>query len=134
MKVKLFTVTSNNSCQKAVGWLDKYEILYEEKNLSKASITIEEIQEILSLTTDGTEEIISKKSKAVEKLEIDINSLSLAQLYEVIICNPGILHLPIIHDGKKLQVGYNEEDIRKFLPRWVRMDEMRKIINFSSKG
>lgn len=135
MTVKLFTATSNISCQKAIEWLNKYEIPYEEKNLSTVSITIEEIQEILSLTTEGTEEIISKKAQAVKKLkvEIDINTLSLSQFYEVIMKNPEILHLPIIHGGKKIQVGYNEEEIRKFLPRSFRLDEFRKIMSSSSK-
>ena len=135
MTVKLYTATSNISSQKAIGWLKKYGIPYEEKNLSIAPIKIEEIQDILFLTTEGTTEIISKKSQAIKKLkaEIDINTLSLPQFYEVIIGNPEILHLPIIHDGKKLQVGYNEEEIRKFIPRRFRLDEFRKIMSSSSK-
>lgn len=127
MKTKLFTVSSNNSCRKAINWLKDHDIPFEEKNLSTTSITIEEIQEILSLTSDGTEEIISKKTKAIKKLNVDIEALSLPQLYEVIINNPGVLHLPIIHDDRKLQVGYNEEEIRQFLPRWLRLNQLKKF-------
>lgn len=127
MKTKLFTVSSNNSCRKAINWLKDHDIPYEEKNLSTTPITIEEIQDILSLTSDGTEEIISKKTKAIKKLNVDIEALSLPQLYEVIINNPGVLHLPIIHDDRKLQVGYNEEEIRQFLPRWLRLNQLKKF-------
>lgn len=127
MKTKLFTVSSNNSCRKAINWLKDHDIPYEEKNLSTTAITIEEIQDILSLTSDGTEEIISKKTKAIKKLNVDIEALSLPQLYEVIINNPGVLHLPIIHDDRKLQVGYNEEEIRQFLPRWLRLNQLKKF-------
>ena len=36
--------------------------------------------------------------------------------------NPTILRRPLIIDNKRLQVGYNDDEIRKFLPR-----KMRKI-------
>ncbi|WP_203332871.1 transcriptional regulator Spx [Planococcus beigongshangi] len=129
MKTKLFTISSNNSCRKAIQWLTDFGIPYEEKNLSNTPITIEEIQEILSLTNEGTEEIISKKTNIVKKLKIDLNSLSLPQLYEIIIKNPKVLHLPIIHDGTKLQVGYNDDEIRQFLPRWMRLERLKELLN-----
>lgn len=129
MKAKLFTVSSNNSCRKAIQWLTDYGIPFEEKNLSTTPITIEEIQEILSLTDEGTDDIISKKTDIVKKLKIDLNSLSLPQLYEIIIKNPKVLHLPIIHDSKKLQVGYNDDELRQFLPRWLRLERLKKLLN-----
>ena len=44
--------------------------------------------------------------------------------------NPGILRRPIIIDEKRLQVGYNEDEIRRFLPRQVRtfhLEEAMKL-------
>lgn len=131
MKAKLFTVSSNTSCRKAINWLNDYGIAYEEKNLSITSLTVEEIQEILSLTEEGTEEVFSKKTNAAKKLKVDFDILSLPQLYDLIIKNPKLLHLPIIHDGRKLQVGYNEDEIRQFLPRWLRLDQLKKLLNTS---
>ncbi|MCM3610771.1 Spx/MgsR family RNA polymerase-binding regulatory protein [Planococcus sp. MERTA32b] len=129
MKAKLFTISSNNSCRKAIQWLTDYGIPFEEKNLSTTPITIKEIQEILSLTNEGTEDIISKKTNIVKKLKIDLNSLSLPQLYELIINNPKVLHLPIVHDGTKLQVGYNDDEMRQFLPRWMRLERLKELLN-----
>ncbi|ETP68871.1 ArsR family transcriptional regulator [Planococcus glaciei] len=128
MKAKLFTATSNTSCRKAIAWLNEYNIPYVEKNISTTPITIEEIQEILSLTNEGTEEIISKKAYAIKKLKLDFDSLSLPQLYQVIQDNPGVLRLPILHDGKKLQVGYNDDEIRQFLPRWFRTNQFQTLL------
>lgn len=128
MKAKLFTTTSNTSCRKAIAWLNEYNIPYVEKNISTTPITIEEIQEILSLTNEGTEEIISKKAYAIKKLKLDFDSLSMPQLYQVIQDNPGVLRLPILHDGKKLQVGYNDDEIRQFLPRWFRTNQFQTLL------
>ncbi|MFD1863927.1 transcriptional regulator Spx [Planococcus chinensis] len=129
MKAKLFTATSNTSCRKAIAWMNEYNIPFVEKNISTTPITVEEIQEILSLTNEGTEEIISKKAYAIKKLKVDIDSLSMPQLYQVIQDNPGILRLPIIHDGRKLQVGYNDDEIRQFLPRWFRTTQFQNLLS-----
>ncbi len=44
--------------------------------------------------------------------------------------DPSLLRRPIIMDDRRLQVGYNEDEIRRFLPRKVRrleLEEMQKI-------
>ena len=45
-------------------------------------------------------------------------------LFKLISKNPGLLRRPIIIDDKRLQVGYNEDEIRCFLPRKVRELEL----------
>ena len=64
------------------------------------------------MTEDGTGEIISTRSKTYQKLNVDIDSLPLQDLYSIIQDNPGLLRRPIILDDKRLQVGYNEDEIR----------------------
>ena len=87
-------------------------------------LKIDEIKQILQMTEDGTEEIISKRSKAYQELTVDIDSLSLGQLLELLQANPGLFRRPIIFDDKRLEVGYNEDEIRQFLPRQVRILEL----------
>ncbi|MGH2117998.1 ArsC/Spx/MgsR family protein, partial [Aerococcus sp. L_32] len=38
------------------------------------------------------------------------------------------LRRPIILDDKRLQVGYNEDEIRRFLPRSVRKLELQQAL------
>ena len=38
----------------------------------------------------------------------------------------GLLRRPIILDDKRLQVGYNEDEIRRFLPRKVRTFQLQE--------
>lgn len=45
-------------------------------------------------------------------------------LFKLISKNPGLLRRPIVIDDKRLQVGYNEDEIRRFLPRKVRELEL----------
>ncbi|MFF3022481.1 transcriptional regulator SpxA [Gottfriedia sp. NPDC057948] len=118
--VNLYVTSSCTSCRKAKAWLEEHEIDYSMKNIMNESLTLEEIKSILRMTETGTEEIISKKSKTFQELNINIDSLPLNELYKLIINNPKMLRLPIILDEKRLQVGYNEEEIRSFLPRKLR--------------
>ncbi|KAF3376562.1 transcriptional regulator Spx, partial [Enterococcus faecium] len=50
----------------------------------------------------------------------------LQELLELVQNNPGLLRRPIMIDDKRLQVGFNEDEIRRFLPRDVRQLELRQ--------
>lgn len=124
--VTLYTSPSCTSCRKARAWLEEHNIPFEERNIFSNPLNVDEIKQILQMTEDGTEEIISKRSKIFQDLDIDLDELPLQKLYALIQKNPGLLRRPIIMDSKRLQVGYNEDEIRRFLPRDVRALELQR--------
>jgi regulatory protein spx len=130
--VTLYTSPSCTSCRKAKAWLEEHDISYTERNIFSEPLTKQEIKEILRMTEDGTDEIISTRSKTFQKLNINLESMPLQDLYNLIQENPGLLRRPIIIDEKRLQVGYNEDEIRRFLPRGVRtyqLKEAQRLVN-----
>ncbi|AZQ47010.1 transcriptional regulator SpxA [Bacillus sp. GX] len=130
--VILYTTASCSSCRKAKAWLEEHQIDYTEKNIVSNSLTVDELKSILRLTEDGATEIISTRSKTFQELNIDIEALSLNEFYKLIIEYPQMLRRPIMLDEKRLQVGFNEDEIRKFLPRSVRTFlnvELQKMAN-----
>lgn len=118
--IKIYTISSCTSCKKAKTWLNDHKLAYKEQNIGKEPLTREEILDILSKTESGVESIISAKNRYVKALDFDVEDLSLNQVIDLILENPRILKSPILIDGKRLQVGYKEDDIRIFLPRAVR--------------
>ncbi len=124
--VTLYTSPSYTSCRKARAWLKNHNISYSERNIFSEPLSIDEIKQILKMTEDGTEEIISKRSKAYQELDINIEEMPLQELLDLVQKHPGLLRRPIIMDEKRLQVGYNEDEIRRFLPREVRALELRR--------
>ncbi|MED4240825.1 transcriptional regulator SpxA [Priestia megaterium] len=118
--VNLYLTPSCTSCRKAKAWLEKHHIDYIERNIISDPLTVNEIKSILRLTEDGTDDIISTQSKIFQELNVNVESLSLNEFYNLIMKYPQILRRPIIQDEKRLQVGYSEEEIRRFLPRKVR--------------
>ncbi|GBG96232.1 transcriptional regulator Spx [Lactococcus termiticola] len=122
--IKIYTVISCSSCKKAKEWMDNYDLEFEEVNLLNDEIPKEDFLKILSLTENGTEDIISKRSRAYQRLKIDFDKISVNELVQLIEENRTLLRRPLILDDKRLQVGYNEDDIRKFLPRKIRKVEL----------
>lgn len=118
--IKIFTTPSCSSCRKAKKWLNEHKIDYKEVNLFNTRITGDDINEMLENTENGFEDIISKRSKVIKENSIDIDSMTIKELKEFIIKNPSILKRPIIIGEDKIQVGYNEEDIRTFVPKRLR--------------
>ncbi|CAM3150893.1 Spx/MgsR family RNA polymerase-binding regulatory protein [Lactococcus hircilactis] len=123
--IKIYTVISCSSCKKAKEWMENHQLEYEEVNLLNDHMTREDFLKILSLTDDGTEEVISKRSRAYQRLNLDFESLSINELVRIFDENRTLLRRPLILDDCRLQVGYNEDDIRKFLPRDIRQVEMK---------
>ena len=124
--VTLYTSPCCTSCRKAKAWLEEHDIPYKERNIFSESLSLDEIKEILRMTEDGTDEIISTRSKTFQKLNVNLDNLPLQELFNIIQQNPGLLRRPIIIDEKRLQVGYNEDEIRRFLPRKVRTFQLRE--------
>ncbi|MGB6178342.1 transcriptional regulator SpxA [Carnobacterium sp.] len=124
--VTLYIAPSCTSCRKARTWLEENNITYNERNIFSDSLEASEIKSILRMTEDGTDEIISKRSKAYQELGANLDDLPLKDLIVLIQENPGLIRRPIIIDEKRLQIGYNEDDIRCFLPRKVRAIELAR--------
>ena len=121
--IKIYTTPSCSSCRKVKKWFKEENIPFVEKNIFVSSLNEAELKDILYKSENGTEDIISNRSKIVKESGVDINSLSLSELISFIRQNPSILKRPIIVDDKKIQVGYNSDEIRVFIPHIRRLAE-----------
>lgn len=124
--VNLYTSPSCTSCRKAKAWLVNHDIPFKERNIFANPLTKTEILQVLRMTENGTEEIISTRSRTFQNLKVDLDDLSLEELLDLVEKNPSLLRRPIIMDDRRLQVGYNEDEIRRFLPRSVRRLELEQ--------
>ncbi|UUI05242.1 Spx/MgsR family RNA polymerase-binding regulatory protein [Oceanobacillus jeddahense] len=119
MTVHIYGV-SCSSTRKARQWFRKNGIAYKERNILHQPLTIDELKNILQMTVEGTDEILSTRSKIYKELNLNVEELSLQTLLQLIHKYPRLLKSPILVDEKRFQVGYHEEDIRQFLPRKTR--------------
>lgn len=114
--IKIYTSPSCSSCRKVKKWFDEQNIPYKEKSIFSPSLNVDDLKEILIKSENGAEDIISERSKVVQDKEIDFDSMKVSELLQFIKENPSILKRPIIVDTNRIQVGYNDEEIRSFIP------------------
>ena len=105
MTITIVTRTTCKSSKKAKDWFEKNDIPYLERNMSKKPLTIGELQSILRLTLEGTDDILATQSKVFKKLDIKIDELPLKDLLELIHSHNELLRSPIILDKKEYWLG-----------------------------
>lgn len=114
--IKIYTSPSCSSCRKVKKWFEDQKIPFVEKNIFAVSLNENELKDILEKTENGTDDIISTRSKIIKEKNVDIDSMSVKELINFIRDNPSILKRPIMVDDSRIQVGYNPEEITSFIP------------------
>ena len=74
----------------------------------------EEIRYLLERSENGSDDLISNRSKIIKEGNRDIETMKLSDLVSFIRKNPSILKRPIIIDNSSLEIGYDEEEISIF--------------------
>ena len=121
--IRIYISPSCSSCRKVIKWFDEQKIPYVQINIFNRPLTKDELKDMLMKSENGTEDIISTRSKIVKESNIDIDSMTVKELLKFIQQNPSVLKRPIIVDDRKIQVGYNSDEIRVFIPHARRLAE-----------
>ena len=124
--ITLYSSPSCTSCRKARSWLTAHDIEFEERNIVSQPIRTDELKQIMALSLEGVDSLISTRSKVFQELHLDLDELSMSELLDLIEEYPNLLRRPMLMDNKRLQIGFNEDEIRAFLPRKVRRVELRQ--------
>ena len=131
--VKIYVSPSCSSCRKVKKWFIEQNIPFQEKNIFTTPLEEDELKEMLAKSENGTDDIISSRSKIVKEQNVDLNSMTLTQMIQFIKDNPSVLKRPIMVDSRMVQVGYNPEDIESFIPRARRLALMECSANKCDK-
>lgn len=114
--ITIYISPSCGSCRKVRRYFTSLHIPFREVDILSGDLTKEDVKEILMNTENGTDEIISMRSKIMKEKNIDIESMNLSELIDFIVENPTVLKRPIIIDDRKMQIGYDSNEITAFLP------------------
>ena len=116
----IYTSPGCASCRKAKQWLKDHNMEYIEKNIFSTILNEKEIRFLLERSENGTDDLVSKRSKIIKESGVDIDSMSTNELIRFIQTNPSVLKRPIIMDERRLLVGYDDEEIGMFVPEQLR--------------
>lgn len=126
--VFLFFHTNDPSKRKAVRWLTQHGISIQQRDIEKDPLSPVEIRRLLSLSINGTDDLISKRSRDTKMLKMDRPSVTINQLTEAITKSPRILKNPIIFDEAKLVTGFDQEKMGIFIPKKQRRLELSEML------
>lgn len=114
--ITIYTSPSCSSCRKVKEYFDSKKVPYKEKNILTFPLKEEELKKILSMSENGTDDIISNRSKIIKEKKIKVEDMTINELIKFIKENPTVLKRPILINEVNMQVGYSEDDISAFLP------------------
>ncbi|AFI29034.1 regulatory protein MgsR [Bacillus sp. A053] len=112
-QLTFYSYPSCTSCRKTKHWLKAHQIEFNERHLFRETPTIDELKYILSLTTEGIDEILATRSQTFKNLNLNIEEMTVNEVLELLIEKPKLLRRPILVDNKKLVIGYNPGELLK---------------------
>ncbi len=68
--LNLYVAPSSASSRKARAWLKAHNIAFKERNINSNPLNVDEIKQILRLTENGSEDIISTRSNIFKKTKL----------------------------------------------------------------
>ena len=121
--IKIYVSPSCSSCIKVKKWFDDQKIPYVEKNITGQGLSEKELREMLEKSENGTEDIISLRSKIIKEKNVKLDDMSVSEMIQFIRQNPTVLKRPIMVDDNHIQVGYDTDEMTTFIPRARRLAE-----------
>lgn len=114
--LKVYISPSCQSCRKVKEFFKHRKIPFKEIDIFK-DLNYGDLLFLLTKSENGTDDIISTRSKIIKEAKIDFNKMKVSEIIEFILKNPSVLRRPIIVNDNEMQVGYNAYDITSFIPR-----------------
>ena len=114
--VKIYVSPSCQSCRKVKAFFKRRKLPFQEINIFK-DLNYGDLLYLLTKSENGTDDIISTRSKIVKEAKVDFNKMKVSEIIAFILKNPSVMRRPIIVNDNEMQVGYNEYDITSFIPR-----------------
>ena len=126
--VNLYFHTNDPSKRKAINWLTAHGIEVKQRNLEKQPLTKQEVRQLLALSINGTDDLISLRSRDTKALELDKKVVTIDELTAAIQVAPRILKNPVIFDRTKLVTGFDKEKMGIFIPQPQRRLELSRLL------
>lgn len=118
----VYVSTSCSSSRKAVAYFKENNIPFREIKLTKETIMEKDLDLLMQVST-GFEDIIKSKRLG------EVLDLSTKECKKYIMENPSILRTPIVIQGFKTNIGFNEDGMGMFLNREQKLRGYKKLVS-----
>lgn len=116
--IKIYYRGSCGSSRRAISWFEKYNIDVQKQQISK--MTRNDLIILLKHSDEGLIDILKRPRKSSTEVKDALRYVELLSFNEAIdflLSHPHVLQTPIIMDERDHLIGYNVDEIRRFLPK-----------------
>ncbi|PLT28075.1 arsenate reductase family protein [Peribacillus deserti] len=103
------------TCRKAKKWLDEHSIPYEEKHIVENPPSRSEIEQLHQKSGLELKKFFNTSGMKYKELGLKdkVKTASEPELYDILASDGMLLKRPILTDGKKVTVGFKEDEYQK---------------------
>ncbi|WP_096190089.1 arsenate reductase family protein [Evansella halocellulosilytica] len=111
MAVKLYQYPKCGTCRKAKKWLDDHGIAYEDIHIVDTPPSKAELKDLYHKSGLELKKFFNTSGKKYRELGLKdkVKSTSDEELLEILSTDGMLIKRPIVTDGDKVTVGFNEE-------------------------
>jgi Spx/MgsR family transcriptional regulator len=89
--------------------LSRRGVTFSTRDLFKQPLQADEILRLAALVPEGVRGLLSLRSPQVKALGLDRRQVSDAELIALMVKEPRLLRRPLLHDGRRLVVGFKAD-------------------------
>ncbi len=93
-----------------MAWLKEHNEVVEYHDILKEPLGKEELAELAALGNTSIRGLVNPKSTAFKALNLDLATISEDDAATIINQHPKTMIRPLLTDGKKIAIGFNEDD------------------------
>lgn len=118
----LYVKTNSRASRNIEAWLKNNDVEYIRRNMNHEPPTVEELINMLRRTNNGLDDIILEQSELIQEMGKEINNLSLKDMLTFLSEHPDAIKAPLLFTDNHFFRGYNEDELRKILPRHKKLE------------
>ncbi|WP_033827373.1 arsenate reductase family protein [Bacillus andreraoultii] len=117
MTLTLYWHPQCQTCRKTKKWLDEKQVSYTPKHIVKSTPSREEMEDMYHKSGLGIRKFFNTHHKLYRELGIKDKLMTATEneLLDILASDGRLIKKPILTDGQKVIIGFNEEEILKFL-------------------
>ncbi|NLW92750.1 MAG: hypothetical protein GXY34_14275 [Syntrophomonadaceae bacterium] len=95
--------------------MEEQKVSFNYHDLLKEPLDLLELRRLAAQNGSTIKELVNPKSQAYKKLQPDLTTMDEQAVFELVAANPRIMVRPMLSDGKKMVMGFKEDQYKRFL-------------------
>jgi arsenate reductase len=111
--IKIYGIPNCSKIRNTIALLDRKHVKYEFVNVKKTQIGPAQLREVIAGL--GIDNLFNTKGTTYRRLHLDYNKMSPEEKFEVLLREQSMIRRPLIENGGRYHVGYDEKAIQLFI-------------------